>query len=132
MRIKAPPTTKTLKGQPFRARLGYAIDGLKVIAKRERSFRTQLLLALAALGALAALRPGWLWCAVVVLAIALVLALEAANAALEYIVDLLHPQIAEEIRHAKDAAAGAVLIASAGAAAIGLLMVIASANRLYS
>ncbi|HEX9954729.1 MAG TPA: diacylglycerol kinase [Allosphingosinicella sp.] len=121
-----PPTAEEFKGQPFRARLGYALDGLKVVAKRERSFRVQLLLAVAAFGALAALRPGLLWCAVVVLTIALVLALEAANAALEYVIDLLHPGIAEEIRHAKDAAAGAVLIASAGAAAIGLLMVLAT------
>ncbi|HEY7810128.1 MAG TPA: diacylglycerol kinase [Allosphingosinicella sp.] len=119
-------TAKAFKGQPFRARVGYAAAGLKVVAKRERSFRIQLLLALAALGALAALRPGFVWAAVVILAIALVLALEAANAALEYLIDLLHPGIAEEIRHAKDAAAGAVLLASAGAAAVGLLMVLAS------
>ena len=104
------------------------MEGLKVVAKRERSFRAQLLLAAIALAALAILRPGALWAAVVTLAISVVLALEAVNASLEYLIDLLHPQFAEEIRHAKDAAAGAVLIASAGAAAVGLLMVVASAT----
>jgi diacylglycerol kinase (ATP) len=44
------------------------------------------------------------------------------NAALEYALDALHPQHALEIGRAKDAAAGAVLIASGGAAGIAALM----------
>jgi hypothetical protein len=69
------------------------------------------------------LRPGWLWCALLVLAAALVLALEMANAALEYLIDEVHPHHAREIGHAKDAAAGAVLLASAAAALIGAMMI---------
>jgi diacylglycerol kinase (ATP) len=115
-----------MKGRSFAARLGYALAGIRVIARRERSFRAQAKLALLALASVALLRPGLLWAAVVVLSIALVLALEAANAALEYFIDRVHPEIAEEVRHAKDAAAGAVLIASAGAAVIGTLMVAAA------
>jgi diacylglycerol kinase (ATP) len=60
----------------------------------------------------ASLRPGWTWTALIALAMGLVLALEMVNAALEYLLDRVHPEIHDEIKHAKDAAAGAVLLAS--------------------
>jgi diacylglycerol kinase len=116
----------SFKNRSFRTRLGFAAAGIHIVAKREKSFRTQLACAAAAAGALALLRPGWLWCAVLLLACTLVLALEMVNAALEYLMDALHPHFATEIGHAKDAAAGAVLIASGAAALTGLVMVIAS------
>jgi diacylglycerol kinase (ATP) len=115
-----------MKNRPFRQRLGFALSGLCVVLRRERSFRTQLLLAAAAACALLLLRPGPLWAALVALCVGLVLALEALNAALEYAIDRLHPQIADEIRFAKDAAAGAVLIASLTAAAVGALMIVSA------
>ena len=113
-----------MKNARFLARLGYALAGIRIVWRREKSFRTQCLLALAAASVTAALKPGPLWAAIVVLAVALVLALEAANAALEYLIDHIHPEIAEEIKFAKDAAAGAVLLASIGAACIGVLMLL--------
>lgn len=70
------------------------------------------------------MRPGLLWTAVVVLAVALVLAFELANSALEYLIDHLHPQIAPEIKRAKDVAAAAVLVASIAALLVGVLMLI--------
>jgi diacylglycerol kinase (ATP) len=57
-----------------------------------------------------------------------VLALEMVNAALEYALDALHPHHALEIGRAKNAAAGAVLIASGAAAGLGVLMI---ASRLF-
>jgi diacylglycerol kinase (ATP) len=45
------------------------------------------------------------------------------NSALEAVIDHLHPDQADPIRRAKDMAAGAVLIASAGAVVAGVLMV---------
>ena len=54
----------------------------------------------------------------------LVLALELVNAALEYAIDRLHPELHDEIKHAKDAAAGAVLLASFFGALVGLAMVL--------
>jgi diacylglycerol kinase (ATP) len=109
------------KNRSLRIRLGFAAAGIRTVAARERSFRTQL--ACAAAVALALLRPGWLWCALLVLAAALVLALEMANAALEYVLDEIHPHHAHEIGHAKDAAAGAVLLASIAAALTGAAMI---------
>ena len=57
-----------------------------------------------------------------VLAIALVLALEALNTALEAVVDLVSPQFHPLAKQAKDTAAGAVLIGAIGAAIAGCII----------
>jgi diacylglycerol kinase (ATP) len=120
-RRAAPPT----KNQPFLRRLGFAANGIAAAFRRERSFRTQCGLALIAGLALIVLRPGPGWTAAVVLSSGLVLALELVNAAIEYLLDHLHPGLAPEIGLAKDAAAGAVLVASLAAAAVGAAMLFA-------
>ena len=111
-----------MKNQPFHTRMGFALAGILAVWRSERSFRTQCALAVVAVIVTALLRPGWVWAAIVGLAIALVLALELMNSALEYLIDKLHPELAPEIKRAKDAAAGAVLIASTGALVVGLIM----------
>jgi diacylglycerol kinase (ATP) len=112
-----------VKGRPFHERLRFAAAGLGEAWRGEASFRTQVVLAAGAAAVTAALRPGIAWAAIVAVAIALVLALELINSALEAVVDHLHPDAADPIRRAKDMAAGAVLFASAGAAVAGVLMV---------
>ncbi|MCB1500976.1 MAG: diacylglycerol kinase [Bauldia sp.] len=114
-----------MKGRPFRQRLGFALAGLADAWRAEASFRRQTGIAGCAVVVCALLRPGLMWVAVVALAIALVLALEMINSALEAILDHLHPGEATAVRRAKDMAAGAVLVASAGAAVIGMLMLAA-------
>jgi undecaprenol kinase len=115
-----------MKNRSFRERLGFAVSGIATAWQREHSLRTQVGVATAVVAVLAIVRPPLLWVALIVLCIALVLALELVNAALEYLIDHLHPEIAPEIKHAKDAAAGAVLIFSIGACVVGLLMLIAT------
>jgi undecaprenol kinase len=118
-----------MKNRPFRERVGFAITGIVTVWRRESSFRTQLRLAAPGMAILLALRPGWLWAALLLSSAVLVLALEMANAALEYLADQVHPDIAPGIAAAKDAAAGAVLLASGGALATATLML---ADRAYS
>ena len=118
-----------MKNRPFRERVGFAFAGITTVWRREASFRTQVRLAGLGAAILLALRPGWLWTALLLSAAVLVLALEMANAALEYLADQVHPDIAPGIGAAKDAAAGAVLIASAGPPIIAALML---ADRAYS
>src|SRR5438067_891811 len=65
------------KNRPFLARLGCALQGLAHGVRSERSLRVQLLALAAALAALGILRPGALWCALVLLSAAVVLAAEA-------------------------------------------------------
>src|SRR5205085_557541 len=82
--------------------------------------RVQLLALAAALAALGILRPGALWCALVLLSAAVVLAAELFNTAIERLADELHPGQHPGIRIAKDCAAAGVLVAVLGALAVGL------------
>ena len=75
--------------------------------------------------ALDVLRPAPIWWAVVALTIALVMALELINSALETVIDLLHPATHPEIRVAKDMVAGAVLTISIAALAVAGALVVA-------
>lgn len=61
------------------------------------------------------------WC-IIVLCFALVLALEAVNSAIEYIVDLVSPDYHLLAGKAKDIAAGAVLLAAIGAVIIAAII----------
>jgi diacylglycerol kinase (ATP) len=118
------PDPGGMKNRPFAARLGYALAGIGLVFRREKSFRTQSALALAAALLMVLLRPGLLWAALVALAAGLVLAFELANSALEYLIDHIHPSLAREIGAAKDAAAGAVVLASLAALVVGALMLL--------
>ncbi|MCH7862439.1 diacylglycerol kinase [Sphingomonas sp. NPDC092331] len=115
-----------MKGRPFRARMGFALAGIRAGWAREASFRSQARLAAAALLALLVLRPAPIWWALVALCCAIVLALELVNSAMEAVIDLLHPGIHPSIKAAKDLLAGAVLVASVAALAVAVAMVAAS------
>ena len=63
------------------------------------------------------------WC-LLILSIALVLCAEGMNTAIEYLTDLVSPEIHPLAGKTKDVAAGAVLLAAIGAAAIGCIIFI--------
>ena len=112
-----------MKGRSFPVRMGFAAAGIAIVWRREQSFRIQCCFGVGAIALLATLRPGWLWAALVILTIGLVLASELVNGALEYLIDRVHPEIHDEIRFAKDAAAGAVLLTSLAALGVGAAMI---------
>ena len=113
-----------MKGQTFRRRLGFAMRGLALAVRRERSLRTQLLAAGTVLALLLATRPAAVWWALLLLACALVLVAELLNSALEALVDHLHPERHPAVGAAKDIAAGAVLVASVGTVVVGVAFVL--------
>jgi diacylglycerol kinase (ATP) len=115
-----------MKNRPFHERLGFALAGLKAGWQRERSFRTHVLFALLAAVALVILQPPPLWWALIAVVIALVMALELVNSAMETIIDLLHPDRHPEIKVVKDMVAGAVLTISIAALVVALALVIAA------
>ena len=115
-----------MKNRAFRHRLGFALAGLVTGWRRERSLRTHCGFALLAFAALLVLRPEPVWWALVAISAALVLALELLNAAIEGVIDLLHPALNPEIKAIKDMVAGAVLLMSLAALAVALAMVVAS------
>jgi undecaprenol kinase len=112
------------KNQSFRARLGFALQGLAHGVRTERSLQAQLLAFAAALAALGIVRPGALWWALVLLASAVVVAAELFNTAIEQLADQLHPQQHPGIRIAKDCAAAGVLVAALGALAVALALLL--------
>jgi diacylglycerol kinase (ATP) len=115
----------SMKNRPFPHRLGFALAGIVEALRSENSFRLQCLAAGGVLVALIGLRPAPIWWAVVALAVAMVLAAEQFNTALERLADLVDPGFRPEIKIAKDCAAGAVLLASLGALAVAAAFVVA-------
>jgi diacylglycerol kinase (ATP) len=95
----------------------FAVAGVVESAGRDRNMRIHLAAGVLAscYAALAPLAPAER--AVLLLCIALVVAAEAANSAIEAFVDLVSPGFDHRARLAKDAAAGAVLAVACGAVA---------------
>jgi diacylglycerol kinase len=100
----------------------YAFAGVWYLLRTQRNARIE-----AGIGVLACLVAAWVgisraeW-AVLVFTIALVLILEGLNTAVEMCVDLAMPDRHPLAKHAKDLAAGMVLIASVASVAVGLLI----------
>jgi diacylglycerol kinase (ATP) len=113
-----------MKNGPFVQRVGFALTGLGEGWRRERSFRTQVAIAALVAAALAVLRPSAIWWALIGLVVAIVLAMELLNSALEALVDLLHPDSHPEVRILKDMAAASVLLVSCGAVAVAVGLIV--------
>ena len=120
------PDEPSYKNRPFSARVLFALAGWRSGWRRESSFRAHSGFAALAAVALLVLRPAPVWWALVALTIALVMALELVNSAMESVIDLLHPAVHPEIKIIKDMVAGAVLIISVAALVVAAAMVIAS------
>lgn len=113
-----------MKNRPLHERFGFALNGLRVVWRSEKSFRTECACAVAAAVVLLILRPGWQWAALIAICTMIVMALELLNSALEYLIDHIHPDISPAIKHSKDAAAAAVLVASCGSICVAALMLL--------
>ena len=72
--------------------------------------------------------PAAAW-AMLFLTIALVVAAELFNAAVETVVDLVSPEDHPLAKRAKDVAAAAVLVAAMGAVAVGICLVLWATGR---
>jgi diacylglycerol kinase len=99
--------------------VGHAMAGLAFAVRNEANMRIHLAAALAAVTAGIVLRVSveeWRW---LILAIALVIAGEALNTAIEQACDAIGGR-SEPIRRAKDVAAGGVLMLAIAAALIGI------------
>lgn len=116
---------KRTKNQPFWARLKCALNGIRIAAFEETSFRTELIIGLGAVGIFAWVRPPLIWMALCVISASVSLSLELVNTALERLADRLHPESHLSIQVAKDCTAGAVLVASVASAVVGMLALMA-------
>lgn len=99
-----------------------AIDGFIFCLKTQRNFRIHLVAAGLALFLSWFLKIGRLEALILFSFISLVLILEMINTAFESLIDLMSPSWQKQARTAKDIAAGAVMLAAALAAIIGLII----------
>lgn len=113
-----------LKDRSLPHRFRNALAGLVAGWKRERSLRTQVALFGVAVAVLVAVRAGLPWLLAVLALIAIAIAAELFNGALEALLDRLHPGHDPEIGAAKDMSSAAVLIVNlAVATAFGIALV---------
>ena len=99
----------------------YAFSGIVYAVRTQPNMRVHLAVAALVLLATLLLRLDRLYVIAIVLTISVVLALELINTAIEAVVDLLTVAHHPLAKTAKDAAAGAVLIATIGAVIVGYL-----------
>lgn len=100
----------------------FAGAGMVYLLRTQPNARVHLVMGLAVVALAAWLRVPALTWAVLLLAMALVLALESVNTAIEFAVDLACPERHPLAKAAKDCAAGAVLIVSIFSAIVGLIL----------
>lgn len=115
-----------MKNQSIQQKLNNAIKGIAFTYKTESNFRLHCLSALIVIILLAVFQPQWIWWALIIICIALVIAAELINTAIENLIDHLHPEIHPKIGKVKDILAGVVLILSITAIIIAAFAVIDS------
>ncbi len=100
---------------------GNALRGMSV-AFSERSFRLQIAAAIAVIAMMFFFNVSLVEKSILILLIIIVLILEILNSILERLVDVLKPRLHVYVKDVKDMAAGAVFVASLGAAVIGIII----------
>ncbi len=114
---------KNLKQIDKKRKIGFqeALNGIGLSAEGS-NFRIMLLIStlVVIVSAIVQIEPIE-WC-LILLCITIVLTAEAVNTAIELICDYVNPNYDNKIKKIKDIAAGAVLISSIGAAAIGTMI----------
>jgi len=113
-----------MKNKHLFFRMGFAISGLRYAISREKSLRFQLIAVFVVCGFLIIVQPPIYWWAILFVVIAMVVAAEMFNTAIEGICDFIQPEQDERIRNIKDVAAGAVLVTSVGATVVALVLLI--------
>jgi diacylglycerol kinase (ATP) len=100
----------------------YAFEGIIHVLRTQRNLRIHFVIAIVVIGAAAALGVGRIELIALLLAIAFVLVAEMVNSAIEGAIDVSTTSFDPNAKLAKDVAAGAVLIASVTALAVGYLV----------
>lgn len=111
-----------MKKPPFYKSLQYALKGILSIIRTERNFQYHLLGLLLNLFLIVVLQLTSTDTALIILACFAVLVTEMLNTAIEKICDFIEPNFNPKIGFIKDLAAGAVLLATIGAIAVGVLV----------
>lgn len=118
------------KNKSWFASFRHAFAGIQRTAARERNFRIQIIIAIAVVAACIIFQvDAWHFMAVTI-SIFFVLAMELVNTAVEAVIDLVCKNTPHPLaKLAKDAAAGAVLLASISAVIVAALVVSSVVRR---
>jgi diacylglycerol kinase len=101
---------------------GFALEGVSYLIRTQRTAQIEIVIGVVVIAVATWLGVSAIEWAVLILAMALVLALEALNTAIELAVTLASPERHPLAKAAKDVAAGMVLIAAIGAVFVGLIV----------
>jgi len=112
----------TLRSVSLLRSFGFALEGVSYLIRTQRSAQIEIVIGVVVTLVGAWLGIGTIEWAVLVLAMALVLALEALNTAIELAVTLASPQRHPLAKAAKDVAAAMVLIAAVGSVIVGAIV----------
>ena len=121
-----------MKSKSFRISLSHAWQGIKRTSRTERNFKVHIFMGLAAIFCCIVFQIETALFVWVMFSIFTVLASELFNTAIEAIVDLASQKKVHPLaKVAKDAAAGAVLIASMQAVAVAFTITIIVVRRTF-
>ena len=119
--VRLPPGAKRVQDNRLMVAFDYAFSGILYATRTQRNMRIHLVAASLAIVATLYLRLDRAYVALVVLCIAIVIALELVNTAIEAVVDLMTVAHHPLAKIAKDASAGAVLVVSMASVIVGYL-----------
>jgi diacylglycerol kinase len=105
------------------ARTRYSLAGLADAWRRERSFRAHLGFSATLVGVAVWAQPGPVWWAVLILALAIGLAFEAMNGAIEALADLVEPRRDPRVRVIKDMASAAAFLVNCATGVLGAIII---------
>ena len=108
--------------QDLLSSIRHAVEGLTYVLSAERNARIHLVAAVVVTVVSLWLRLPRVEWALVIAAIGLVFAGEMLNTVVELTIDLITPEQHPLAKHAKDVAAGAILVAAIAAAVIGIMI----------
>lgn len=101
-----------------------AIEGIIYGVKSQRNIRIQLIIGLCVISVCVILKLKIMECIILCFAVFLVIVAEMINTAIEAAVDLTTAEYNEKAKRAKDAAAGAVALASINSVVIAILLLV--------
>ncbi len=110
---------------------GYAWQGIRHCFTHEPNFKIHVGFAAATTGMGILLRLAATEWAVILICIAIVIAMEMANTALEHLCNMVYPGQSPVIKKIKDMAAGAVMLCALVAAICGLIIFIPKIIHLF-
>lgn len=117
-----PPEYTRITESKFWSSFHFAFSGILYATRTQPNMRVHLVIAALVLVATMLLRLDRLYIIAIIITIVIVLSLELLNTAIEAVVDLLTVAHHPLAKTAKDAAAGAVFVASTGAMFVGYLV----------